>query len=42
MQLRLAGDVAQRVAARVAVGGRVRHFADADAVQHDPGDASGT
>ena len=34
------GDVAQRVAAHVAVCRRVRHRADADAVQHDPGNAA--
>ncbi len=36
VQRPLPRDVAQRVAAHVAIGGRVRHFADADAVEHDP------
>ena len=34
-----AGDVAQRVAARVAILRGVRHLADADAVENDPDDA---
>ena len=37
---RCARDVAERVAARVAVGGRIRHLADADAIEHDPDDAA--
>src|SRR5258706_364660 len=35
-----ARDIAQRVAACVTVRGRVRHLADADAVEHDPYDAA--
>ena len=34
-----ARDVAERVAADVAVFGGVRQFADADAVENDPNDA---
>src|SRR5580704_5998800 len=40
MQLPLARDIAQSVAALVAVGFRVRHFADADAIEYDPDDAA--
>ena len=39
MQLPHGSDVAQRVAPRVSISGRVRHFARSDAIQHDPGDA---
>ena len=35
----LANDVAQRVAARVSISGRIGHFPHAHAVQHDPDDA---
>ena len=40
MQRALARDVAQRVAADVAVLGGVRHGADADAIEHDPDHAA--
>ena len=42
VQLAGASDIAQRVAARVAIRRRIRHLADADAVQHDPDDATET
>ena len=40
MQRTLARDIAQRVAALVAIGRRIRHLADADAIEHDPDDAA--
>src|SRR5262249_28115393 len=40
IQFARASDVSERIATRrVAVGRRVRHGANTDAVQHDPGDA---
>jgi len=35
-----ASDMAQSVAARIALSRGVRHFSGADAVQHDPSDAA--
>ncbi len=35
-----ASDIAQRVAARIAISSGVRHFAGAHAVEHDPNDAA--
>jgi hypothetical protein len=40
MERTLAGDVAQRIAAHVAVLIRVRHLADSNAVEDDPDDSS--
>jgi hypothetical protein len=40
LQTTEARDVAKRVATGIAIVGRVRHFADADAIQHDPDYAS--
>jgi len=35
----LSRNIAERVAANVSVCSRVRHFADSNAIQHDPDDA---
>jgi hypothetical protein len=35
-----ASNMAQRVAAGVAIGRGVRHFSGADTVEHNPGDAA--
>ena len=39
MQLARAGDVAQRIAARVSISSGVRHLAGSYAIQHNPDDA---
>jgi hypothetical protein len=39
MQRALTSDIAERIAARVSILGRVRHFADADAIENNPDDA---
>src|SRR5580658_9558167 len=39
VQLPLARDVAQCIAADIAILGRVRHLADTDAIEHDPDSA---
>src|SRR5579871_2662475 len=38
MQLALARNIAQSIATLVAVGSRVGHLTDADAIEHDPDD----
>src|SRR5260370_4928528 len=40
MQRAPAGNVSERIAARISVGRGVRHLADSDAIEHDPGHAA--